>query len=63
MTPSWCNWRAFGKVLVVLAIVLWAASVVLDFVGNTKFIGHMTMLALVLTAMGMWRSDEPTPDK
>lgn len=38
--------------LVVLftTIALWTAAVVFGFIGSTIFIGHVSMLALVLTA-------------
>lgn len=66
-------WRAFNLALVFFNLVLvaacgslWLAAWSLNFIGNTKFIGHVSMLALVLasfssaaSALAAWRADVP----
>jgi hypothetical protein len=41
-------------------VVLWAMAALVGFIGDTRFIGHMSMLALVLAANAAWRADSPS---
>jgi hypothetical protein len=55
------SWRRAGAALVVAMIALWIFAAVTGIIGNTIFIGHVSMLGLVIAALAMWRSDVPTP--
>jgi len=66
------SWRRFelllvlGNLIVVVACgLLWLAAWRFNFIGNTQFIGHVSMLALVLAslssagaALAAWRADQ-----
>jgi hypothetical protein len=68
------TWRAVNAllagvsfVLLILVSILWAVAWEGGFIGDTAFIGHMSMLALVLACgamftgfLGAWRADVPT---
>jgi Na+-transporting NADH:ubiquinone oxidoreductase subunit NqrB len=68
------SWRRLNAVLAALSFVLLVAMCALwlvawwdGFIGDTAFIGHVSMLALVLACGGLmtgfiaaWRSDVPT---
>lgn len=68
------NWRKLNGaffiasiVLLVMCCGLWAVATLLGFIGSTVFIGHISMLALVLamlsaafSALAAWRADVPT---
>jgi hypothetical protein len=41
-------------------VALWGFAMATGIIGSTKFIGHVSMLALVLAALASWRSDVPT---
>jgi hypothetical protein len=56
------SWRRANAALVVLMVVLWCGATFTGQIGNTTFIGHVSMLALVLGALSAWRSDVPTDD-
>jgi len=70
------NWRQFNLYLVFVnlaltagCVALWAFAWLTGFIGNTKFIGHVSMFALVLAALSSaasslaaWRSDVPTDE-
>jgi Na+-transporting NADH:ubiquinone oxidoreductase subunit NqrB len=54
-------------ILLIAMVVLWLAAWIGGFIGNTEFIGHVSMLALVLACAAMmtgylaaWRADVPT---
>jgi hypothetical protein len=58
---------AASFVLLVLVSILWVVAWLGGFIGSTDFIGHMSMLALVLACgamftgfLGAWRADVPT---
>ena len=53
--------RKFNLWLTVFCISLWAVAIVFGFIGSTIFIGHVSMLALVLAAWSAYRSDVPNP--
>lgn len=69
------DWRKFNLVLTLVnsvlalaCIALWVVAWLGGFIGNTAFIGHVSMLALVMAAvstaagaLAAWRSDVPTP--
>jgi len=55
------NWRRTDLGLLVAMLVLWGLATALDLIGSTVFIGHVSMLALVLAALSAWRSDAPSP--
>jgi hypothetical protein len=55
------NWRRTDLGLLFAMLVLWGIATLFDLIGNTKFIGHVSMLALVLAALSAWRSDAPNP--
>lgn len=57
-----CDYRVFNRVLLDLIVLLWIAATVLALIGNTTFIGHVSMLALVLAVYSALRSDEPDPE-
>lgn len=57
---------ASGVVLLV-SVALWLVAWLTGFIGSTDFIGHVSMLALVLASASMlsgylaaWRADVPT---
>lgn len=68
------TWRSFNgwlaatsAVLTVIMVGLWIGAWLGGFIGDTSFIGHVSMLALVLATASMtsgaiaaWRSDVPT---
>lgn len=70
------SWRLFNLWLTVACLILtvacaalWVVAWLGGFIGSTAFIGHVSMLALVLagvsTAAGSlaaWRSDEPNSE-
>lgn len=67
------TWRRVNAVVAIACslilfgtVALWIAAWVRDFIGDTRFIGHVSMAALVLGAGGMalagvaaWRADVP----
>lgn len=53
------SFRMFNGLLVPGSLVLWGASTYWGFIGNTAFIGHISMAAIVLSAMAAWRADVP----
>ena len=53
-------WRYFNLSLVFAMLALWAIAWLTNLIGNTAFIGHISMLALVLASLSSWRSDMPT---
>jgi hypothetical protein len=71
------SWRAANAALAVASFVLLVGCSVLwvvawqgGFIGDTAFIGHMSMLALVLACgamftgfLGAWRADVPTEEE
>lgn len=57
-----CDYRVFNRVLLDLIVALWIVAVVLALIGSTTFIGHVSMLALVLSVYSALRSDEPDPE-
>jgi Co/Zn/Cd efflux system component len=70
---SW-TWRrvnavlaVFSAILLTLSVVLWLWAWLGGFIGNTEFIGHVSMLAIVLACAGFlsgslaaWRVEVPT---
>lgn len=52
-------WRRINLGLVFAMLALWALATFTGLIGNTAFIGHVSMLALVLAALSAWRSDAP----
>lgn len=70
------TWRAANAALAIgsavalaFCVALWIAATVGGFIGSTTFIGHVSMLALVLASASMvsgylaaWRSDVPTDE-
>lgn len=68
------TWRHFNAgmaiccaVLTVASVALWVVAFQYDFIGDTRFIGHVSMVALVLGALSSltgsvagWRADVPT---
>jgi hypothetical protein len=56
------SWRRFNGWLVLAMLALWLTSWQFDFIGNTKFIGHVSMLALVLAAWAGYRADVPVEE-
>lgn len=71
------TWRAVNAalaiasaILLVAAVVLWLAAWLDGFIGSTDFIGHVSMLALVIGvaatltgSLAAWRADVPTDDQ
>lgn len=57
------TWRGTNLALVVAMLVLWAAAALTGWIGSTIFIGHVSMLALVLAALSAWRSDVPLEEE
>jgi hypothetical protein len=68
------SWRRLNAALAVVSfallismVALWVWATVVGQIGNTIFIGHVSMLALVLACAAMmtgyiaaWRADVPT---
>lgn len=67
------TWRRFNLALAIFNVLLtvacsglWAVAWVFGFIGDTRFIGHVSMFALVLAAastaaaaLAAWRADVP----
>lgn len=57
--PRRWPWSRLDFLLMMSMVGLWALATALGLIGNTTFIGHVSMLALVLAVLASWRSDEP----
>lgn len=53
------RWRHFNLVLTVAMVALWALATYTDWINSVRFVGHVSMLALVLAAWSAYRSDTP----
>lgn len=57
------TWRRFDWLLLTTMLLLWLAATLRSLIGSTTFIGHVSMLALVLAALSTLRSDSPNGDE
>lgn len=56
-------WRYFNLALTFSMVALWVLATLTGLINSVAFVGHVSMLALVLAGWSAYRSDTPTPKR